>query len=45
VTERLDAAAAKGREAGKPPELEPEARQPPELERTITCVKAFDMGI
>jgi hypothetical protein len=41
VTERLGAAAAKGLEAGKPPEPQKHA----ELERTIERVKPFEMGI
>jgi hypothetical protein len=45
VTERLGAAAAKGQEAGKLPEPETEAKRPPELERTITRVVPFEMGI
>jgi conjugative relaxase-like TrwC/TraI family protein len=41
VTERLGTAAAKGQEAGKPPEPQKHA----ELERTIERVKPFEMGI
>jgi hypothetical protein len=45
VTERLGAAAAKGQAAGKPPELEAKGKEAPELERTITKVLPFEMGI
>ena len=45
VTERLGAAAAKGQSAGKVPAPEPKGREPPELERTITKVVPFEMGI
>jgi len=45
VTERLGAAAAKGQAAGRPPELEAKVKEPPELERTITKVLPFEMGI
>ena len=45
VTERLGAAAAKGQAAGKAPAPEPKGKEPPELERTITKVVPFEMGI
>lgn len=45
VTERLGAAAAKGQSASKAPEPEAESKKPPELERTITRVVPFEMGI
>jgi len=45
VTERLGAAAAEGQAAGKAPAPEPKGKEPPELERTITKVVPFEMGI
>jgi ATP-dependent exoDNAse (exonuclease V) alpha subunit len=45
VTERLGAAAAEGQAAGKAPAPEPKGKEPPELERTITKVLPFEMGI
>lgn len=45
VTERLGAAAAKGQAGGKAPAPEQMGKEPPELERTITKVVPFEMGI
>ncbi|GEO00399.1 hypothetical protein NSE01_22310 [Novosphingobium sediminis] len=45
VTERLGAAAARGQAAGKAPAPEPKGKEPLELERTITKVLPFEMGI
>ena len=45
VTERLGAAAAKGQAAEKAPAPEQKGKEPPELERTITKVVPFEMGI
>lgn len=45
MTERLGAAAANGQAAGKAPAPEPKGKEPPELERTITKVLPFEMGI
>lgn len=45
VTERLGAAATRGQAAGKAPAPEPKGKEPLELERTITKVLPFEMGI
>ncbi|MBX9884099.1 MAG: hypothetical protein K2X68_03915 [Novosphingobium sp.] len=45
LTERLGAAAVSGQGAGNAPAPELKGKEPPELERTITKVVPFEMGI
>jgi len=45
VAERLGAAASRGQASGKAPASEQKGKEPPELERTITKVVPFEMGI